>query len=403
MKYVPIPIAQLPIGQVLPITLYSANGQLLLKKGNPVLSEQHRERLAQHQASATYSDAMAWQRAYERTVHQALRDGVDVHDIARLPMPAEVRDSDYVVAKQLNGGWDDLQEVLRGILYQGGLAINPVSRLTSIEKTAIQLLSKDADDSLYCLFQLLADNTIGYCATHSLLCGAISVLTATKLGLSVAHGELLFHAAMTMNIGMAREQDAMALQHGAPTDWQRQLIAEHPQKSAEILQGFGVDDAAQLDIVRWHHGAPEGQGLPHTEQCRRILNMADVFVAKMSARKTRSAFSPVGAVKDMVLGADGDTLGIGSAMAQAVGFYPPGSYLRLESGATAISIKRGARANTPWVVPLVDKEGMPTSNFKPLDTAKPENTIVSPLSFESIRVSVSVDKMRRVRDRIPRP
>lgn len=402
MKYLPIPIAMLQIGQPLPVTVWSTSGQLLLKKGNPILSEQHRDRLAEHKASTTYEDGMAWQRAYERMVYTALRDGVSVDEIAKMGMPTEIKEADFVVAKQISGGWSDLQEVLRGILYQGGLAITPLARLGGIEKKALSLLQDDVDDSLFCLFQMLADSQIGYSATHALLCASICHLTARKLGMSDAHAQLLFAAAMTMNIGMARDQDSMALQNNAPTDWQRELIRDHPRISVDILQSFGVDDEAHLDIVRWHHGDPDGQALERTAPSRRVLQMADVFVAKMAARKTRAAVSPVGAVKDMVLGAEGDNLGVGSAMAQAVGFYPPGTYLRLENGCTAVSIRRGQRANTPWVVPIVDKVGMPLTRYAPLDTAKPENQIAAPLNCESVKVAVNLEKIRRTRERLPR-
>lgn len=402
MKYLPIPVAMLQIGQPLPVTIWSAQGKLLLKKGNPILSEQHRDRLTEHHASTTYADGIAWQRAYERMVYTALRDGVAVEEIARLGMPTEIKEADFVVAKQISGGWSDLQEVLRGILYQGGLAINPLARLVGIEKKALALLQDDVDDSLFCLFQMLAESQIGYSATHALLCGSICHLTALKLGMSAAHAQLLLSAALTMNIGMARDQDSMALQNNAPTDWQRTLIRDHPLRSMEILQSFGVDDEAQLDIVRWHHGDPSAQALERTEACRRVLHMADVFVAKMAARKTRAAVSPVGAVKDMVLGAEGDALGVGSAMAQAVGFYPPGTYLRLENGATAVSIRRGQRANMPWVVPIVSQEGMPLARYAPLDTSKPENLIAAPLNCESVKVAVNLDKIRRVRERLPK-
>ncbi|MDT8990174.1 hypothetical protein RQP54_04790 [Curvibacter sp. APW13] len=401
MKYLPIPIAMLQIGQPLPVTVWSNSGQLLLKKGNPILSEQHRDRLAEFNASTTYDEGIAWQRAYERMVHTALRDGMSVDQIAKLGMPTEIKEADYVVAKAISGGWPDLQEVLRGILYQGGLAINPLSRLAGIEKKALGLLRDDVDDSLFCMFQMLADSQIGYSATHALLCGSICHLTAKKLGMSDAHAQLLMSAALTMNIGMARDQDSLALQNNPPTDWQRELIRNHPQISVDILKGFGVDDETHLDIVRWHHGDPDNQGLERTVASRRVLTMADVFVAKMAARKTRAALSPVGAVKDMVLGAEGDNLGVGSAMAQAVGFYPPGTYLRLENGLTAVSIRRGARANTPWVVPIIDKEGMPVLRYQALDTAKPENQIAAPLSCDSIKVSVNLEKIRRVRERLP--
>ncbi len=401
-KYLPIPVALLRIGEPLPVTVWSTNGQLLLKKGHPVLSEQHRDRLAAFHAATTYEEGMAWQRAYERMVYMALRDGMSVDDIARLGMPSDIKEADYVVAKQISGGWSDLQEVLRGILYQGGLAINPLARLGAIEKKALALLQEDVDDSLFCLFQMLADGQIGYSATHALLCGSICHLTVKKLGMPDAHAQLLMAAALTMNIGMARDQDSMALQNNAPSGWQRELIRKHPQIGVDILQSFGVDDEAQLDIVRWHHGDPEGQALERTAASRRVLGMADVFVAKMAARKTRAAYSPVGAVKDMVLGAEGDNLGVGSAMAQAVGFYPPGTYLRLENGASAVSIRRGQRANTPWVVPLTDKDGLALARYAALDTAKPENQIAAPLACDSVKVSVNLEKIRRVRERLPK-
>ena len=141
MKYVPIPVAMLEVGKPLPVNVVSDTGQLLLRKGQPIVSEQHRDKLHAFNASTSPSDAQAWQRAYERMVHEMLRRGVDVQEIARMPMPAEIRESDYVVGRQLHGGWLDLQEVLRGILYQGGLAINPLQRLADIQKKAMSLLS----------------------------------------------------------------------------------------------------------------------------------------------------------------------------------------------------------------------------------------------------------------------
>lgn len=402
MKYLPVPIELLQVGQPLPVTLYSASGQMLLRKGNEIVSEQHRERLAEHRASTTMADGVAWQRAYERMIHTRLRDGMPVEEVARLGMPTELRESDYAVARQASGGWPDLQELLRGILYHGGLALDPLPRLESIAQKAAQLLKADADDSLFCMFQMLADSFNGYCATHALLCASICHLTATRLGMEPAHAELLFNSAMTMNISMARDQDSMVVQSNEPTDWQRELIREHPRLSAELLVSLGVDDQAWLDIVRYHHGDPLGQAQAATEQHRRILNTVDVFVAKMAARKTRAAYSPVGVFKDMVIGAEGDALGVSSAMALAIGFYPPGTYVRLASGSTAVVIRRGQRANTPWVVPMVDKEGMPTVRYQPLDTGKPEHAITATVNSDQVRVTVNLDKIRSTRERLPR-
>ncbi|MEY3445843.1 MAG: hypothetical protein RIR45_598, partial [Pseudomonadota bacterium] len=95
-------------------------------------------------------------------------------------------------------------------------------------------------------------------------------------------------------------------------------------------------------------------------------------------------------------------LGVGSAIAQAVGFYPPGSYLLLANGETAVSVRRGVRANTPWVISIIDKEGMPIARYQCRDTSNPAFAIASPLNFEKMRVAVSWEKVRRARALIGR-
>lgn len=402
MKYFPIPLAMLEIGRPLPVDVWSGTGQLLLRKGQLVASEQHRERLAAHQAASTLPDALAWQRAYERMVHTMLRDGVDLQEIARAPMPSIILERDYVEVQQLQGGWLDLQEVLRGILYQGGLAIHPLARLEGIQAKALALLEADPDDSLFCLFQALADPGLGYCATHALLCAVVCHLTASKLGLPPSQAQLLVLAAITMNIGMARDQDSMARQNTALTDWQRRLVSEHPEISVEILSNFGVDDDALLDLVRWHHGTAQADVPPQTQTLRRTLSMADSFVAKMASRTTRAPMSPVRAVKTMVMAAEGDALGIGSAMAQAVGFYPPGTYVQLANTELAVTVQRGVRANTPWVVSLVNQDGMPIADYRARDTSNPAYAIAAAVTFEKVRILVNLDKVRKARATIPR-
>jgi hypothetical protein len=400
MKYVPIPVAMLAVGQPLPVDVWSESGQLLLRKGQPVVSEEHRDKLHAHNASSTPADALAWQRSYERMVHELLSRGVDVQEVSRAPMPSEILASDYIVGQQLNGGWLDLQEVLRGILYQGGLAINPLERLAGIETKALAFLKADVDDSLFSLFQALADTSQGYCATHALLCVTVCELTAKKLALPDVQRAALMKSALVMNIGMARDQDSLARQQSAPTAWQRTLIQEHPQRSVEILQGFGFDDPQVLDIVRWHHDPATEEGLEANVLLRRVLSMADGFIAKLAGRKTRASLSPVKAVKSMVMGAEGIGLGVGSAMAQAAGFYPPGTYVKLANGETALSVQRGERANTPWVISILDKDGVALGKMPCKETTTPACTIAAAVPAESVRVTLSVEKVRKARERI---
>lgn len=403
MKYVPIPIAMLPVGKPLPVNVWNPDGLLLLRKGQPIVSEQHRDKLYAHNASTTEAEAQAWQRSYERMVHTLLMEGVEVEQIARLPMPSAIRERDYMVGEQLNGGWMDLQEVLRGILYQGGLALNPLPRLAALENKARALLQADADDSLFCLFQALADSSLGYCATHALLCACVCELAAQKLGLNSQQRQSLMSAALTMNIGMAREQDVLARQNEAPTPEQRQLIQEHPQLSLKILVWLGIEDVEELDLVRWHHQPDSPEGLPHNLQARRLLSMTDVFVAKMAARRTREALSPLESAKSIYLQTEKEvTASVGGALTAAVGFYPPGTYVRLTSGETAVAVQRGQRANTPWVIVIVDRNGMPAFNYHCLDTSDPAYAIAAPMLFRSGKVAINIERVRRAREKIRR-
>lgn len=399
-KYVPLPIAMLEIGQPIPVDVISESGQLLLRRGQAIASEQHREKLHEFNAATTATDAIAWQRAYEREVFDLIRRGADMEEIAKLPMPSEILPSDYVEGQLLRGGWLDVQEVLRGILYNGKAAVLPHYRLVGIERKTLALLEADPDNSLFWLFQALADESLGYTATHALLCAVVCELTAVKLGMNPQERKSLLASAITMNLGMAREQDTMARQPTPLSERQRGLVRDHAAMSAELLQGFGVADEDQLDIVRWHHQPQAPKALERNQAARQILHLADTFVARMSSRKTRASLSPLKAVKTMVTSAQGELVSLGSAMAQAVGFYPPGSYVLLANGEIAVSVQRGKRANTPWVIGLLDKNAMPITRYVCVDTAEPQYAIASPVNFEKIRVSINVEKVQRARERI---
>lgn len=395
MIYVPIPVSMLDLGKPLPVDVWDPEGTLLLRKGQAILSEQQRDMLHAHQAAMTETDARAWQKSYERMIHRMLKDGVDVDTIARAGMPSEIGETDYVVGNEVRGNWLDLQEVLRGILYQGESAMRPLERLAGIETRALELLREDPDASLFLLFQALADSTLGYCASQALLVAVVCELTAEKLGFSESNRLTLFRAALVMNIGMARLQDSLVQQGTNLNEAQKVSIHEHAKRSFDILKNFGVADEDQLDIVRWHHDLDESLGMTRNIECRRILRMADGFVAKMAARKTRLAMSALGAAKSLFLGTKEGNERVTSAMATAVGFFPPGTYVLLINDEKAVAVARGERANIPHVVSIANAGGMALAQYLYRDTANPRYAIRSPINPQDIRVKVSLEKAQK--------
>jgi HD-GYP domain-containing protein (c-di-GMP phosphodiesterase class II) len=395
MNYVPIPIERIAFGKALPVNVWDPKGNLLLRKGQAIRSEQHREALQAHQACAIEADYKAWQRSYDRLIYTLLREGASVETIASASMPDSIADADYAAGHDIHGDWLDVQEVLGVVLSQGAAATHPLERIDAVARRAMQLLDADVDDSLFTLFQALNDVSLGYCATHALLAAVMCELTARRLQVPDYVRPVLFLAALTMNIGMAREQDKLARQSTPPTTAQRQIIRDHAQAGGVILRGFGVANEDWLDLVGQHHALDESLGLARNLECRRILRVADGFVAKIAARATRLGLSALGAAKAALVNASAAQARVGSALATAVSFYPPGTYVALANGEIAVSAQRGAAANTPIVVSAMHADGMPLGHYLMRDTSQSAYAIRAPVGPQRIRLRISAVQVRK--------
>ncbi|OIN91892.1 MAG: hypothetical protein AUJ20_09545 [Comamonadaceae bacterium CG1_02_60_18] len=397
-KYVTVPLERVQLGKPIPVDVWSANGHmLLLRRGQALASADHRDKLSNHQACMTEADAMAWQRSLERSMRAIYLEGVDMSQVSELPLPTEIAESDYLPGHEVNGGWLDLQDILRGLLYQGAAAVSPLPRLQALEDKALALQEKDADEGLFTLFQTLPELELGYCATHALLCGLVSVLSAERLGLPRHKALVLMRAAMVMNIGMARLQDSLAQQRTQPNTAQRQDIDEHAQRGVDILQELGETQQSVLDLVLWHHtpDASDLQGSLLT--LLQLLHQSDVLIAKMSLRGVRAAMLPLKATHAMVMQATETTAGLRRAMGAALGFYPPGTYVQLVNGETAVVISRGTRANTPHVASIINTAGMPMGKYVYRDTSISTYAVRAPLEPHTVHVIVNADRIRQLR------
>ena len=397
LRYVPVPLERVQLGKPLPVDIWSPSGRLLLRRQQMLQSEAHRDMLRSHQACMTETDAQAWQKALERLMRAFYNEGADMSQIAQLPLPWVIEEEDFLPGHEVNGGWMDVQDVLRGLLYQGELAVSPLPRLQALEDRALALLTHAPDEALFVLFQALPELNLGYCASHALLTGLVAVLTAEKLALPLKERFTLLRAALVMNIGMARLQDRLAHQKTSPAPKQRQDINDHASLGVQILKTLGVQDTPLLDIVQWHHTPDLFKGDDSTLRMVRLLHLADTLTAKMAPRKVRKAMLPLAATKMLVLQSSPDTATLRQAMVAALGFYPPGSYVQLASGETAVVIARGPTAKWPHVASIVNASGMPVSAYGYRDTSKPDLAVKAPVAPHTVQVKVSLDKVMRLR------
>lgn len=401
MIYIELPCHRLEPGKSVPFHIWDGRGNLLVRKGDVVLSVQHQNMLTAHKACVTESDYKAWQRSYDRLVYKMFREGATMDQLARTYMPSTILEVDYVVGFDIVGGWLDMHEVLSSVLYQGAGARTPLERLDGVQRRATELLAASPDECLFTLFQMMPDRSLGYCAKHALLASLLCELTAQKLQVPDLLRPVLFRAALTMNISMAKQQDAMARQTTALTPEQQSLIQDHPRLSKEILQGYGVVDEDWLDLVQAHHAPDDVGGTDRNEEIKRILRMADQFIAKVSARATRAAMPARSAVRFMLAQPAAHSLRVGSAMTTAVGFYPPGTYVALANGETAVCARRGTTANTPLVVSIMNASGLALAQYVARDTTDKAFSVLAPVSAERLKFNVSTEKMHRALGKVP--
>ena len=255
------------------------------------------------------------------------------------------------------------------------------------------------DDNLFVLTQTLYDPAFSYSASNALLCAFVCRQIAPRHGLPPEEIDALVMAALAMNLGMARLQDTLALQGGEPSDEQREEIRNHPRAGVSLLKTAGLTDPLCLHLVEDHHEAPDGSGYPagktQLSPAQGLLRMADLYVARISARRSRRGLAPSQAMRDIYLASVQSSDGLGALFVKSLGMYPPGTYVQLKTGELAVVVHRGTKVNTPRVAAITDASGVAISSPQPLDCELGEGVIETPVSADDVKVQLSPSSFLR--------
>lgn len=396
--YKSLPLESLALNQPVPVNIWDPKGVLLLRRGEHITSEQHRGHLMLHTPMVLASDWHAWGYSYTQALDRLVRGNESLSRIAALdamvPVQSKPEAHEELAPPE---AWADIHAALNTLLHQGEEGGHFMERLERLRALADKLWHEHPDDSLLVLVQLLFDPGMHYSATHALLTAGLCSLVGPSAGMQPADQLALSRAALTMNIGMTRAHDDMARQIGPLSDPQRRTVREHPQRSAEVLRRLGVVDATWLALVEEHHERPDGQGYPAgkpvNDTAHQLLQMADVYAASISPRKSRGGMLSQQVARELYLGADRTPDPMGALFIKNIGFYPPGSYVRLASDEVAVVARRGARANAPVVLAIVGRQGLPLGEPTLRDTNDPAFEVKASLAPGDVKVVVGVAKL----------
>jgi HD-GYP domain-containing protein (c-di-GMP phosphodiesterase class II) len=396
MKFVSVEPESIRIGVPLPFPLVDKSGILLAKKSFVIASKKDLTDIV-NRGGGLYlyeSDAQRLHRAYVDQLQTQMRDEKPLGEIAKTK-PTSATETRRRFAQVASVDWHDLQTQTTYLLRDS----NPDSfqeRLNRISEVLRDQAMHKPDSALFALIHLSASESIMYSATHAMLVSVMCSLASKQvLNWSEQDQVIVSKAALTMNLGMSELQDKLAVQVEPITPTQRAAIDGHAQRSSEILQTLGQEDALLLGAVREHHIQTPGplSAREPAHRLARLIQRADMFAARLSPRASRTPISPAAAMQACYFEADKQVDEAGAAILKAVGIYQPGSYVKLANNEVAVVIKRGANTTTPRVAVVVNRDGLSMLEPTVRDTSQKEFQVLASIAHREVKVKINLERM----------
>lgn len=290
--------------------------------------------------------------------------------------------------EDLLGLWSDLESALSVLLAYPLQTQDFAAKVGQIDRWLQDLVAHDIDAALYLMFQLASTSTVGYSASHALVCATLCHILAQDLQLPTPERDSLVRAALTMNVAMTQLQDQLADQRERPSSAQQEAIRNHPREGQLLLSRLFVHDELWLDVVGQHHAQlPEREplaALAAADRLTRILGTIDRYAAMISPRKSREGRSATDSVRAIVGQEDALREEVSYALVRAVGLCPPGTFVKLDNGDTAVVLRRSDKANQPLVASIMDAKGEPRPEPRLHQTSLGKPRVQSALAHASV-------------------
>lgn len=397
MHLVTLNIDTIPLNQPLPFVLRGFNGVLLAPKGHVIGSRTELETLVARGAQlyVDTDESGESHRAYLSQLQRMLLSDQPLGEIACMQIQAAAKPARTAPADASKLDWHELQLSATQLLrtpHSGEFR----ERFMALHQTLASHSLQAPDATLLALVYISAQETQMYSATHSMLVACVAMIVArTTLLWPQEQVQQTGCAALGMNLAMTELQDQLALQAEPLSSAQIAAIESHAERSAHLLQQLDISDGVVLDAVRWHHHRAPGdlaQKSP-AQQIARLLQRADVFAARMAPRAARTPMPVTAAMQSCYYDEKQQVDSAGAAIVKTLGIYPPGAFVRLASHEVGMVLKRGSTATTPRVAVLLNRNGMPTGELIPRDTALPAWKITGAVAQHEMRVSISLKRL----------
>lgn len=355
----------LVVGEALQWNAYDAHGNLLLHKGVVIES--------QSQLDALIARGM-FLYGTERGKEEE-----------REPEVEELSPFDLI-----DGAQGSLERLLGRMADEADFPV----RVLEVAAVVQQAVAKDVEAAMG---SILLEGHPRYSIRHSMHAAVICEIIAKYQGRSDSERLPIIAAALTMNAAMHYLQDKLQTRKEPLDEKLRQEVHTHPERGVERLKAAGVTDPVWLDGVLHHHECLDGSGYPgglrgeEISYGAKLIYLADIYDARISARDYRPARPPSLALKDIFLsrGKQVDAT-LAAILVKELGIYPPGTFLQLANGEIAVAVRRGSRPDAPVAQSVV---GARNNVFT---TAQRRNTALAEFAVKEVitqsRAGVKVNR-----------
>jgi HD-GYP domain-containing protein (c-di-GMP phosphodiesterase class II) len=333
----------LVVGEPVPWRLFDREQRLLAKEGMVITSERQIEALLMR-------GAMRYE-TVER--HHRRRPKKKLPKETYEPQKPDTFSDYHTVAEELMEQFYRLQDEPESLTQVVAGIIEIAGRLRS-------LVVEDPEKALVALHLM---NEYPYIVIHPIHVAIIAMLMELSFDKDDAHQTSMVCAALTQNLAMNDLQEDLFTQLFPLDDEQRQLIQAHPQQTVEMLQQAGIGDPLWLEIIRQHHEREDGSGYPRglteadilTEA--KVIALADRYSAMSFERPFRETKGPRAILQAFYNESQINKRKLPLQLIQQLGVYPPGLFVRLHNGETAMVVKRSGPNGKPMVVSFINPRG----------------------------------------------
>jgi len=217
-----------------------------------------------------------------------------------------------------------------------------------------------------------------YSYHHSIACSVWAVVLGRHLGFDRRSLDKLAIGGMLLDIGKTRVPEELLTKPDALSPYEADVMCQHVDFGMDMVSTSKGLSRDVLDMIESHHERYDGTGYPRglagadIPVYGRIAGIVDCYDAMVTARPYADARSSYDAVRE--LNSLAGTLfqkELVEQFVQALGMFPTGSLVELNTGQVGIVIEQNrVRRLRPIVMVCLDAAKQPLKKYRTLDLRK---------------------------------